>query len=225
MVLMEAKVFQGLDNSQCVTNLNYVGSGTPAAVSMSFALTAALGLIDGITPGVGDVFQAWRNSISSSLFVTEVQVKAVFSGTDFYTLPLVSNNNGIQTGEPSGSFIVFPFQTNRVRSDIRRGNRRIAGVCEDLIGSFGVITPTHLATLELLGDAFSDILTYDDEGNTLSFTPVVVSKEKYQTPAGNDAYRYYDSEVEQALHLAAGVAWLPKDVISSQVTRKRGRGI
>jgi hypothetical protein len=184
-----------------------------------------MGFISGITPGVGDLFGGWKDVLSVNLSITEVQAKAVFSSTDFYTLPLSTGNIGIQTGDASPSFMAYALQTNRVRSDVRRGNRRLAGVAELNLNAFGVVTTEHLAVVALLGEEFSNVLTYDDEGNTLSYTPAVVSKELYQTPSGGDAYRYYATESEQAEHLATGVAWTPKPLVTTQVTRKRGRGV
>lgn len=223
--LMEAKVFQTYDGQSCVTTMNYLSTGLPAAVSRSFALLAALGMIDGITPDVGNVRAAWLNCVHSSLVITEVQIKAVYDVVDFYTLPLAVNNAGIGAGEAESSFVSLGFQTNRVRSDIRRGNRRLAGVDRSSIDSFGLIETVTLGLMTTLAENFSNILTYDDEGNTLSFTPVIVRKELYEPSPGKKAYQYYETELEQASWLAAGVEWTPKTRVTSQVSRKRGRGI
>lgn len=223
--LIEVKVFQTYDNQQCVTTMHYLSTGIPAAVTRSFAVVAALGFITGIPPDVGNVFTAWKATVNTALEITEVQAKAVYSPTDFYTLPLAANNTGTVTGFVEPSFEAYGIQTNRVRSDIRRGNRRLSGVGAETVGGFGVIDSGHLTILQSLCDEFSNILTYDDEGNTISFTPVVVSKEKYTTPSGKEAYQYYSTELDQAMHLATGVAWIPKNVVTTQNSRKRGRGV
>jgi hypothetical protein len=81
-----------------------------------------------------------------------------------------------------------------------------------------------LGAMELLASVMGDTLTYDDEGNTLTYTPCVVQKEKYTTPSGKDAYRYYATESAQAPHLAVGVAWEVYDTERSQVSRQYGHG-
>ena len=224
-MLLEVKVFQTYDNQQCVNTFNYIGIGTPAAVTSSFALTAAMGFINGVTPDIGDIYGTWKNFVNLGVLFTEVQVKDVYSDTDFYTLPLIPPNLGIQGDEPMASFNAFAFQTNRVRADVRRGNKRFVGVGEGNTDGYGVIEPSFLTSMQSFGTELSNILTYDDEGNQLSFTPVVVSKESYAPSAGRTAYRYYATESEQLNHTAVGVAWTPKAAITTQVSRKRGRGI
>ena len=222
--LMEVRILQLYDQQSCLTTFHYLASGTPAAVTRSFAMLAAMGFIDGVTPDVGNVFGRWKTLVSDALVFPEVTAKAVYSLTDFYTLPLLANNMGSATGQPTSAFSAFPFQTSRVRSDIRRGNKRLVGVIEDAITDFGEVSITYKGYADLLAVDFTSTLTYDDEGNTLTFIPVVVSKEPYVTPSGKTAYQYYDTEIEQALHLATGVLWFAKDFATTQSSRKRGRG-
>ena len=223
--LMEAKVFSTFDGQQCVNTFHYLSTGTPAAVTRSFALTAAMGMISGLTPDVGHLRRAWLDVSSTHMTLTESQIKAVYDVTDFYTLPLAPVFVGTIGGVPLPSFNAYALQTNRVRSDIRRGNRRFAGVSETHTNSFGELTVAGQALLDLLAVDMSNILTYDDEGNTLSFNPVVVSKEKYEPSPGKVAYRYYATEIEQAAELAVGVLWTAKSYVTTQVSRKRGRGV
>ncbi len=224
-VLMEVKVLQQYDSQSCITTFHYLGSGTPAAVTQSFGIVAAMGFIDGIIPDVPDIFENWREVVSSGLVITEVTAKVVYSVTDFYTLPLATGNAGNRGTEPKPSFEAYAFQTSRVRADIRRGNRRLVGVTAEGVGDYGDLSGIMQGYCDVLATNFGDILTYDDEGNTLSYAPVVVSKEPYITPSGATAYKYYDTEIEQADHLASGVLWIAKTNTTTQVSRKRGRGV
>jgi len=225
MALLEVKVFQTYDNSQCVTTFNYLSVGTPAAVTESFALMAAMGFILGITPEVGNVYGDWQAAVNAAVLFTEVQIKSIYSVTDFYTLPLPAGDSGAQAGIPSPAFVCYSLQTNRVRSDVRRGNRRLVGCNEESLDNFGEIIAGQNTILTQTALSMSAVLTYDDEGNTLSFTPLIISKEKYVAPSGQDAYRYYSTLELQTDHMAVGIAWTPKLYASTQVSRKRGRGI
>lgn len=223
--IIEVKIFSQFDNQSCVTTFNYLAGGTPASVSDSFAIISAMGFVTGDLPAVGDIYGSWKSLVDTGVLFTEVQAKAVYSATDFYVLPLVSNNAGLQNGVGGSAFDAYAMQTNRVRSDIRRGNKRLVGVTSDVIEEYGVVSAAQLAVLQSLAADLSAILTYDDSGNALSFSPIVVKKEKYETTPGKYAYRYYADPAEQLLNVASGIAWTAKGTITTQVSRKRGRGI
>lgn len=225
MAILEVKVFQSLFGTSCVNTFHYTTQSVPAAVSLSFGLTAAMGFVDGVTPQVDDLYGDWKLAVSDQLQFDEVQVRAVYDVTDFYTLPLVSNNTGAVTGKHYPTSVCYPVQSSRVRQDIRRGNRRFAGVVDLSVNNDGVLTAAQVTKMEAVAAAMTTPLAYDDEGNTLSYTPVVISKEAYLTPSGNTAYKYYADEASQLNHLATGILWTPKDRTSTQTSRKYGRGV
>jgi hypothetical protein len=70
----------------------------------------------------------------------------------------------------------------------------------------------------------SATLTYDDEGNTLSFQPCVVGREWREGNTGKFAYRYYETESEQLENVATSVTWQPYSTVRTQVYRQYGRG-
>lgn len=225
MAILELLLRGSFAGQECINRWNYVSSGTPAAVSLSFALTSAFGVIPaaGIYPA-GSPFRLIKDELNVEFKFEEVQVKDVYSVTDFYTRPFVANTTGSMAGEASPPFLSYGFRTNRVRSDIRRGTKRFAGVIEGAVGPLGIIGTAVMGHLQAIADAMSDVLTYIDEGNTISFTPAVCGKEKYTTPEGNEAYRYYASESSQLAHTATGVLWEAYPEVRSQVSRQYGRG-
>jgi hypothetical protein len=74
--------------------------------------------------------------------------------------------------------------------------------------------------------AMNAVLTYIDEGNTLTFTPIVAAKEKYQSNTNpvRFAYRYYASEALQLQHIMSSIIWSAYDTVRTQVSRQYGRG-
>lgn len=225
MPLMEVVLRGELNGQQHVNRFNYIGAGTPAAVSMSFALTSAMGFIKvGAAFPAGTIFAWMVGQLSTALTFSEVEVRNVYSVTDFYLTPFASGTAGTYAGEATSPTLAYGFRTNRVRTDIRRGTRRFGGVVEATIGAGGVLAGGIGTSLDLVADLMSDVLTYTDEGNTLTFTPCVVKREGYETPSGGWAYRYMEDETEQLANVATSIIWAPYPNVRTQVSRQYGRG-
>jgi len=210
---------------QTINRFHYNQSGTPAAVSGSFALVSALGFIQdgGITPA-GTLFAAISNMLSTSQTFVEVTCKALYDVEDFYVLPYIPPLAGGATGEASPTFVAYGFTSNRVRTDIRRGQKRFAGCSETYLAPGGVLTGAGITAALPLADALGETVTYDDEGNTITFNPVVLSFEKYAPSVGKVAYRPYATLAAQLTHMAAGITWNYRPTVTSQNSRKVGRG-
>lgn len=229
MPLYEIVIDQVYFGQQCINRFNYFGSGTPASVSGSFALTHAMGFIKvGDPPSYSPdtIFAKWRNLVSTSVAFSQVIVKDVYSVTDFYGLPFLAGEAGLAAGgAPSSPTEAYGFRTNRVRSDIRRATKRFAGVEEAGVDPGGVIASAAYTTMTILATALSQTLTYDDEGTTITFQPAVVKKEKYTAPSGNDAYRYPAiPPVDLQDICALGILWQPYTQVRTQTSRQYGHG-
>lgn len=223
--LMEVVLETRLDGQQCINRFNYLASGTPASVTMSFGLVSAMGAIDAAGVYPEGIFSSIRDMVSVDVAFIEIIAKDVHSVTDFYSRPF-TNVFGLVSSASGNlpSFMAYSFTTSRVRSDIRRGQRRIAGLVEGSVDNFGALSAGNLALGAALATKMSANLTYDDEGNTLTFTPVIVGKEEYTTPSGKKAYRYYRPFSAQEPHLAQGMVWSVNPRATTQNSRKPGKG-
>jgi hypothetical protein len=232
--VMEVVLDQTYAGQQIINRWNYLANGTPAAVSFSFALTSALGAIfdevavpPGYPPtGLMQLIAAIQNT---GVTFNSLTVKNVYSVTDFYSTLFVNSLVGARTGEGNSPAVAFGFFTNRVRSDIRRATKRFTGVSEGESGALGVIVAGASTMLTTLADAMSDVLEYDDEGNNLTFTPCVVSKQRYNSDtqladAEGNAYRYYPTESEQLEHVADSIFWDWYPQVRTQTSRQYGKG-
>jgi len=215
-------------NQQIVNRFNYVSSGVPAAVLGSFALMKAFGAIpdNAIYPAAAP-FAKIMQYLSTSLSITTVTARAAadYDPTDFYERPFVTPYTGAAGGDGMSPAVAYGYRTNRVRLDIDRGTKRFAGVPETAVLGGGVIGAAFFAELVLTANALSAVLSYDDEGNTITFSPCVVSKEEYVTPRGKRAYRYYPTLSEQLEHVALGIQWQPYANVRTQTSRQYGRGV
>lgn len=222
MAIMELVLRQRYFGVEIVNRWNYVSGGTPAAASLSFALVSAVGAVALAADSmIGEI----RALQSTAVDFVDIEARNVYSTTDFYTRPFGTGINGQNAGgEALSPVMAYGFRTNRVRTDVRRGTKRFVGVVENDTTSGGNLSAAALDQMNIILGLMSDILTYDDEGNTLSFSPAVCGKEAYTTPSGRTAYRYYATEAAQLAMTAQGILWEAYDTTRSQTSRQYGRG-
>jgi len=235
MPLFEVVLAGTYFNQATINRWNYVGTGIPAAVSRAFALASAFGAIfdpTAIPPSYPDdtVLDALSSVTVNTWTWQQLTVINVYDPTDFYQVPFVNPFGGANAAEGMSPVVSFGFRTNQVRRDIARGTKRIPGVGEDRVGAGGVINGSTVTVLESVAEKMSEVITYDDEGNTITFAPCVVKKQEYDpnpdNPAARNhrAYRYYPTEAEQMENVAQGIIWQPYTTVRSQVSRQYQRG-
>lgn len=225
MAIMELVFRSFYAEQECINRWNYVASGTPAAVSLSFALVSAFGAVySGGTPPADTLLNAIWSQVTTGVNFGEVEAKNVYSILDFYTRPFAAGQTGGVVTAGMSPSVAIGYRTNRVRSDIRRGTKRFVGVPESSSGDLGVIDSAALTGLQNIATKMGDVLSYDDEGNTITFTPAICSKQEYTTPSGKRAYRYYSTEATQLEHTATGILWELYANTRTQVSRQYGRG-
>lgn len=226
-MLFELTMLGTYYNQQIVNRWNYVSTGTPAAVSLSFALMSAFGAIpDGGVYPADSLFVKLMAELSNQFVVNTIVSRAcaLYSPSDFYERPFPTPYPGGDTGEANSPIMAYGFRTNRVTLDIGRGYKRFVGVGEGAAGAGGVIGATVLSHLVTIGELMSETLAYEDEGGTLSFAPCIVKKLEYTTPTGKKAYKYYPTLSEQLEHIATGIVWQPYSTVRGQASRQYGKG-
>lgn len=203
---------------------NYVSTGEPASVLGSFGLAFAMGFIlDGGVFPAGSVFARLRSISATEVLWNSVQVRAAsdYDVADFYEVPYATPVAGQYSTSDAGSpALAWGFRTNRVRLDIDRGYKRFVGIPEVAMTDGGVIASADLDSAGLLAEAMSEVIEYDDEGNTIAYAPCVVSKIEYTTPEGNRAYRYYPTLAQQLEHIATGIQWSAYTTVRTQRSRQ-----
>ena len=231
MPLMEIRLVQSFAGQTCINTWNYLSNGTPAAVSLSFALASACGFIPvGNALPADSMADLIRQMQSIDVTWQSISVRDVYSVTDFYETPYGGGIIGGATGQALSPFTAYGFVSSKTRTDIRRGQKRFVGASESNVGAQGALEPLFRDGLVAdVAEQMSVPLNYNDEGNTISFAPVIVGKEKYQVPNTTPprfAYRYYESGfAEQAQHLMESITWTGNPFVTTQNSRKRGRGV
>lgn len=231
MAILEATLLQTYAEQECVNRFYYLSGGTPAAATLSFLLTRGMGAVAsaGVYPATGLMGRIAAIQSVAVSFVS-LTVRDIYSDTDFYSLPFVEPLNGLLGTDGLSPVAAIGFRTNRVRRDVRRATKRFVGVVESITESTGILSGTFVAGAgAALATALGAIISVDDEGNTVTFSPVVLGKQRYnpdtQLPDPNGrAYRPYPTEAQQLAEIAQGIIWDIYPDVRSQTSRQRGRG-
>lgn len=214
-------------DQQIVNRWNYLSSGAAVGVTGAAALAIALGFVPTAGDFVADTFaKAWQDAVATTYLFDSVLVKAIREApTDFYDMAFPSGVNGADGGtNPMSPTAAYGFSTNRTRTDIARGTKRLAGVTEPNVDSGGVILTAFEPSLQDICDRMNETLSYTESGSSLTFAPIVVQKEMYTTPPAKKAYRYYDTIAEQLEHIAQGIVWSFYGTVRTQTSRQYGHG-
>ena len=211
-----------------INRWNYLSSGAAVGITGSGALLQALGFIDasGALPA-GKLGVAIQNIQAGNVLFENVQAKAIREApTDFMDYAYPTGLHGLNAAtEGQSPVMAFGFKTNRVRTDIARGTKRFVGVPEGATEEGGVLTTAAAALAAIIATRMSETVSYSDGGSSLTFAPIVVQKEEYETPVTHKrAYKYYDTIAEQLDHIAQGVVWDSYDQARSQTSRQYGHG-
>lgn len=227
-MLYEVVLQQQYAGQVCINRWNYEMSGTPAGVDGSFALLSAIGFlpasVTNILP-IGSVGEGIQLMQSQEVSWEQCLAKNIYDPADFFDNPyVVPLGGGIATTVTAPPFAAYGFRTSRVRTDIDRGTKRFVGIPQSYILSDGAFDSSATPLMIDLAERMTETLSYTDSGNSLTFVPTIVSKEKYTTPSGKSAYRYYATQSAQEAHLAQGFLWQPYDTVRTQVSRQFGKG-
>lgn len=223
-MLFEVTLRQNFLTKPAINRWHFNSSGTPASVSLSFALVSALGGIpDPITGAFepGSLMEAIAALQADDVVYAEIEAKALYSVTDFYATPFPSGQAGVRTGQVMNNFNAYGIRSSRVRTDVGRGFKRFAGVTEDRVDAAGVLASGATTDLQAICDILNTAITYDDEGTELSFASCVLGFQEYTAPSGKPAYRPYPTLSAQLDHAAIGVVWAPIGMTTTQNSRKR----
>lgn len=228
MAVLEAVLTSQYQNQLVINRFHYVSSGDTGPVTHSFGLLSAMG---GIAPtgspayfSAGTILQGIQNISALSFAFKALYIRNLYDPTDFVETAYNSTTNGNFAGSPASPMLAYGLTSGRIRTDIRRGSKRFAGVTEDGMSDAGVVSGPALTALNTLCTRLSATLSYTDAGASLSFAPAVLGFEEYTTPRGNRAYRKYSTEAAQLLHAALNPVYSPVSTIRSQVSRQYSRG-
>lgn len=230
--LVEVTLSYQYQGQNCQNVWVYEATEDVQTARTSELILEAMGFIPDETdafPG-GTVFSALRTLQSNLVTYTSVYARDIYSEFDFDEVVWTPSPVGLVEGVSMSPALAYGFRTNRVRTNVRRGTKRFAGIpaaYNTVGGGYTEPVKTSMSTLAL---RMSATLTADiGGGQQVVFEPSVAGKQRYDTatglpsPTGN-AYRYYEDWEEQQNWLAVGVEWQPYDRQRTQRSRQYGVG-
>lgn len=226
MAIYEVLIRQSYFAQECINRMHYVNTtplGAPTAASLAEAFGAnslSSGYFD--ADSVMGKIQAMQTDAASFL---EVQVRNLYSATDFFTVAYNPPPFGTDAnGDGMSPAVAYGFVSNRVTLAVRRGHKRFVGVAEGNVAAGGLIAGAFYATLTDVADALSASLNQVDGVTTSVAVPAVLAYQSYVTPSGKTAYKPYDDEATQLAHAAVGVTYTFMPAVRTQRSRQYGRG-
>ncbi len=224
----------GQRNSQLVVNrLNFTTNNETVETANAVGLLTALGYdsVDPSGPSADSTLEALLNAQTVGYSIDEIIVRNLWSVTDFITQPVTgvawSGTIAVAAGDATPTFIASKLRTNRVRTDIRRGTLALTGGTEEQIEGADVWSSGYMSLLNMVATRLNAGPTYTSGGASTIFQPSVFKKEDYVVPGSDPvrkAYRYYTDFTLFQANIASPVTWSGVERVTSQVSRKIGRG-
>jgi len=225
--LFEATLSMSYFNQECVNRWNYVSDVVTPSNQGAAKLAQAMGVIaPGEDPDPDSMLQKLQLLLNTNVTFNALAVRDVYSDFDFIEVPLQFVGNHATDGLSPA--VAYGFKTNRTRLDIRRGFKRLVGVSEGAVATGGVLTGTGLSGSAAVAAAMSAQLVGMISATTITYTPVIVKKEKYDVPDSGTpprtAFRYYEDETEQLDLLMRDLVWSVYTEVRTQNSRQYGKG-
>lgn len=233
-----AKYFEatilGQKGGQLIVNrLNFTTNNETVETATALGLLRALGYDAGEAgEPIGATFLANFLAAQTTAYqIDEIIVRNLWSVTDFVTQPVSGagwqGSIVIGAGDGLPMFVAAKLRTNRVRTDIRRGTLSLTGGTEEQTEGADVWTSGYLTLLNNVAGSLNTPPSYTNGGASTQFLPSVFKKEDYVVPGSDPvrkAYRYYTDFALFQANIASPVTWSAVERVSSQVSRKIGRG-
>lgn len=226
MALFEAILECSYHEQQIINRWNY----TAPDASLGIDSSEALAIVFGAVPNADETYPtdtpigAIRAFVVNNYHFGSFFVRNVYDPLDFFEIAFLPGTVGLSIDSGLSPFVAAGFRTNRLRLDVRRGYKRIAGVGEAWMFEGGLFAePAQVLLLEI-ANQMTLPLVYNHLGVTQTFSPTVVRKKKTVDSEGKVKYAYYPTLAEQMDHAAVGVAWQFYPEARTQNTRQYGRG-
>jgi hypothetical protein len=228
MALFEVVLRGSYFGQDTINRWNYVSSGDVGSASPAFGLLYAMGwrLVSGAFP-VDSLAGSLQNVLNENFEFASLQCVNVFDPADFSEQFFATAQMGINSGVDLSPTIAIGYVSNQVTRAIPKGHKRFAGLIAADFTDGGEYDPAHVAAFNDVAGYMTNVLTYDLDSASLSYTPAICSKLKYLSHSSPDrySYKYYVDLATQLEHTAQGVTWTLMPHTRTQTSRQYGRGV
>lgn len=194
--------------------------GVAFALATAFGMIPVAGAYTAATP-----FAKMRQFMSNTVTFNRFTIRTLYSVTDFYEAPYLPGTVGLSGNvtDDAAPFQAYGIRSNRVRTDVRPGSKRFAGVKEGNLTAGGLLDGTIKGVLQTFCDSINVPINATVGGQPYSFSSAILPKQTEEDNAGNPG-EFWPSYSAQLAKSAIGLTWSPVDQVRSQVSRQYGRG-
>lgn len=229
-----AKLMELVIQGQTTTGM-FINKYNLFNTSLGAGATAALNVIEACgydsgaptTPVANSIFARYLGLTFPLFEFTQFYCRDVYDVNDFAQVNV--SGVGWQGSRPTSTMeypaFVGKIKSTRTRQDIKAGFKALPPMGEvDLISPTGVLAASYITAVSTFVATLADGVSPFVGLGQYFFGWTIVGKEEYTTPSGKKAYRYYEDPATQYEHLAQPVTWTPIERVTTQNTRKFGRG-
>lgn len=229
----EATILGQRQGQLVVNRLNFTSNNETVETANANGMLQALGYQPGtvVEPAEESFLAAFLAAQTTAYQIDEILVRNLWSVTDFITQPVSGGGwQGtitVAAGDALPTFVAAKLRTNRVRTDVRRGTLALTGGTEEQVEGLDVWTSGYMTLLSAVATALNTPPTFTSGGASTQFLPSIFKKERYVVPDSDPvrfAYRYYTDFALFQANIASPVTWSAVERVTSQVSRKIGRG-
>lgn len=161
------------------------------------------------------------NVIQTDVPIYSTRTVNLFDDVDWEEFVYNPVITGARVGQAMPPFVVAAFQSAKPSSSQAPARKRFGALSEsDVQGNGLQDVSAYFTALTALATKLGEPMI-TGTGNT--YNPVIVKRIKYTTTGGKTAYRLPESLVEAITFPAVNWSW--DNIVTSQITRKLGRGI
>ena len=234
--LFEVIVQGTLAGQQTIWKSNWMSQGVGADDAIALDVLVAMGYDGGApaAPEVASVLAGFQGCNRLDSQITSLFARNVYNDEDIMDVPLSTAWAGLRGGATyMPPFVAPKVRSGRTRLDVRRGFVSLWGISEDQVVNDDVLVPAYIAFMQSFCNYLAGGISGGAGLGSITYLNVIAGKERYMVPgSGTDpetnparwAYRYYADEAEQLTKLMIDPPWAPVNVVSSQISRKRGKG-
>lgn len=165
--------------------------------------------------------------VTSGMAWDRVRAENLFNVSELTVFEWTPNLIGSVSGNALSTFAAYGFTCPSQRRGMNPGQRRLPGVPETMSGNFGAIEGTATTDGALVAAAFGEDvdLTYRSGLGEIALRPVIVQRVRSGSGTPIDPYEYrLPNQISERVTYSAR-NWALKTYVTTQNTRKIGRGI
>lgn len=214
-----------------VLGLDYVTADDLPANGALVEIAKALGFADAsgslVTVGVTNTVYGTLQGVQGDFVTyTTLQGSAPYSPAALYDESFPTGSTGLREGpgvNPANVFMAVSIRSNRIKRDVRRGYKRIGGLFVSDIGPNSTLASVSVTEFQELAAQFSRNLPITVAGTPSTAVPVVLKTFPVQVD-GKTVYRLDPDEEAERQASAVGIDYELQENLTTQSSRKKGRG-